>query len=86
MKRRKFLVSMSLALAVVAFSWGVEQAAAQQSPNVKGSGQQLHYKGKVTHAERKAAAARFKALLEAAGKTKTTDKASPAKEKGGANE
>src|SRR5512147_1506680 len=63
MKRRKCLIFMSLLLAVVVLSWGIDQGWAQQA---KGNDPKLHYKGKPTQAEKKAAASRFNALYDAA--------------------
>jgi FtsP/CotA-like multicopper oxidase with cupredoxin domain len=51
MCKRKFLIIMSLVLAVVVFVWGVGQTFAKNDKEIK-------YKGKVTHSERKAAADR----------------------------
>ena len=58
MYKRKFLIFMSMVLAVVVLSWGVDQGWAQ-SPK---SNKELKFKGKVTPAERKAAAKRAKDL------------------------
>jgi len=58
MSKRKFLIFMSLAMAVVALTWGIDQGWAQ-SPK---SNKELKYKGKITPAERKAAAKRAKDL------------------------
>ena len=67
MNRCKIIIFLSLLLVLVALSWGADQGCAQQEPSGDGSG--MHYKGKVTPAERKDAAERFKAAREAAGVT-----------------
>jgi hypothetical protein len=58
MKKLSLIIFMSLVLAVTILSWGVDQGSAQ-SPK---SSEELIYKGKITPAEKKAAAARAKAL------------------------
>jgi FtsP/CotA-like multicopper oxidase with cupredoxin domain len=64
MNKRKFLIFMSMVMALVALSWGIDQGWAQN--NGKGNGhtrdQLLKKQGKVTPSEQKAAAARAKAL------------------------
>ena len=63
MKKRAFLVFMSVLLALVVLSWGVDQGWAQPSANNQKINKELKYRGgKVTTAERKAAAKRAKAL------------------------
>ena len=62
-KKRTFLVFMSVLLAIVVLSWGVGQGWAQPPESNAGSNQELKYRsGKVTPAEKKAAAQRAKAL------------------------
>ncbi len=58
MRKRSFFIFASVLLALVIFAWGVDQGSAQAP---KSSGE-LIYKGKITPAERKAAAQRAKAL------------------------
>lgn len=60
MQRRKFLIMISLLLAVVALSWGKDQVSAQQAGS--SNDQILHKQGKITPAERKAAAKRARAI------------------------
>jgi len=73
--RRKSLILMILLLVVAAaLGWSGDQIGAQGPPNGNGNGngQGLNYHGKVTPAERKAAAASFKATVagaQAAGVT-----------------
>ncbi len=64
MNRCNFLIFMSLLLALVALTWEVDQVYAK-SPNSNFDNILKHH-GKVTSAERKAAARRFKAAREAA--------------------
>jgi FtsP/CotA-like multicopper oxidase with cupredoxin domain len=59
MSRRKFSIFMSIALALFVLSWGVDQGWAQSAPK---KDKTLKLKGKVTAAEKKAAAARAAAL------------------------
>ena len=62
-KKRTFLVFMSVLLAIVVLSWGVGQGWAQPPESNAGSNQELKYRsGKITTAERKAAAKRARAL------------------------
>ena len=68
MSKHKFLIFMSLILTLVAFSWGIDRGWAQSAQSDKElrspkSNKILKYRGgKVTPAERKAAAKRAKAL------------------------
>jgi hypothetical protein len=60
MIRRRFLIFMCAMFAVATLFWGVDQGWAQ-SPTPK-SNKELKYTGKITPAEKKAAAARAAAL------------------------
>lgn len=64
MKKRRFVIIMALLLAVVALTWGIDQARAQ--PPNSNFDNVLKYHGKIPPAERKAAGKRFKAAREAA--------------------
>jgi hypothetical protein len=73
MHRCKFLVFLGLLVAVAALGWTGDQTAAQGPPDGKGQG--LNYHGKVTPAERKAAAENLQAAVadaQAAGATAST--------------
>ena len=72
MHRPRFLVFLVLLLAAAALGWPGDHAVAQGPPNGNGQGHGPNYHGKVTPAERKAAAERFKATVaeaQAAGVT-----------------
>ena len=66
MRRPRFLVFLVLLFAVAALGWPGGQTGAQGPPNGNGNGQGLNYHGKVTPAERKAAAKRFQAAVDEA--------------------
>ena len=66
MHRFRFFVFAVLLLAVATFAWQGDQTGAQGPPDGKQNGQGLNYHGKVTPAEREAAAERFKATKAAA--------------------
>ncbi len=84
MKWRKFLISTSLALAVLALTWGVDQGWAQSPKSDKElkSNKELKFRGgRVTPAEKKAAAKRAKELGLKPG---VAGRAAQAPESGGA--
>jgi len=66
MRRPRFLVFLVLLFAVAALGWPGGQTGAQGPPNGNGNGQGLNYHGKVTPAERKAAAQGFKEAVAGA--------------------
>ncbi|MGC2063876.1 MAG: hypothetical protein WA610_12935 [Thermodesulfovibrionales bacterium] len=69
MKKRNFLLLMCLVLIAATLSWGFDQGWALST---QGEDSGLHFKGKPTLAEKKAAAARYKALRAAGGKGTVT--------------
>jgi len=67
MEMRRFSIIVALLLAVVALSWGIDQGIAQAANSNNGKFDQvLKYHGKITPAEKKAAAERFGAAQDAA--------------------
>jgi hypothetical protein len=80
MKKRPFLLFVSAVLAVAILFWGVDQGLAQPPKSNEG----LIYKGKITPAEKKAAAQRAKALGLKPG-VAGTDPAAPAGLQAGAD-
>ncbi|MBI5057189.1 MAG: response regulator [Nitrospirae bacterium] len=62
MKMHNFLNFISVVFTVVALSLGIDMGWAQTTNNSAGAKQVLKYRGRATQAEKKAAAARFKAM------------------------